>query len=210
MADTSATSTDTGISSDVGTLLESGTTASDHLRPTMSIAERKAYLTQSQRDGATVTAAAANSLLLGAEELPKLSNSPFVRKDTRRLQLQKVAAELLQTEQSYMNTIKLLDVELRDFIGELLPPEQVQQLLDPFTPLRQLSAHFVDQFGACLKDWKQKPKIAHVLVKFGPFLKQYGEYGSKFDSIKTLLDSLENKNAGKLHFVLCIQTILTE
>jgi hypothetical protein len=193
LGDTSATSTDTGISCpDVVSALET----TDHLHPTLSIAERMASLSQSNRNSTTDTSSTSVTAVK-PEAIPSIRNSPFLRTDTRRLQLQKVAAELLQTEQSYSNTIHLLDVQLREHITPLLPADQVHLLLNPFTPLRQLSAHFIDQFGVCLTNWKHKPKIAHVLVKFGPFLKHYGDFGSKFDSINTLFAELYKKNAGK-------------
>ena len=197
---TNASSTDTGIDLNENHMTNRSPVEFP-VAARVSIAERKANFllrSESTNDSKPTKNSTTTSTTPKTLEVPSLRNSPFVQKDARRIKLQKVAAELLQTEQSYSAALDLLDVHLRERLQPpLLTADQLHQLLGPFTPLRKLSAHFIEQFGSCLARWEQKPKIAHVLVKFGPFLKQYGDFGSKFDSINTLFADLYKKNSGK-------------
>lgn len=67
---------------------------------------------------------------------------------------------------------------------QVLPPECISSILKHLPPLQALSENLLGELKLARDQWPRTQKIAHVLVKIGPFLKHYSTYIREFESIQ--------------------------
>ncbi|XP_010159431.1 PREDICTED: FYVE, RhoGEF and PH domain-containing protein 2, partial [Eurypyga helias] len=113
----------------------------------------------------------------------------------------KIALELLETEQAYVNRLHLLDQifytelmkEARN--GKMVPEEVVKMIFSNISSIYQFHAKFfLPELQKRMEDWSCTPRIGDVIQKLAPFLKMYGEYVKNFDKAVELITVWSEKS----------------
>ncbi|XP_027526003.1 FYVE, RhoGEF and PH domain-containing protein 2 isoform X2 [Corapipo altera] len=113
----------------------------------------------------------------------------------------KIALELLETEQAYVNRLHLLDqvfyTELMKEAktGKTVPEEVVKMIFSNISSIHQFhSEFFLPELLKRMEDWNCNPRIGDVIQKLAPFLKMYGEYVKNFDKAVELITAWSEKS----------------
>uniref|UniRef100_A0A672UVJ3 FYVE, RhoGEF and PH domain containing 2 n=1 Tax=Strigops habroptila TaxID=2489341 RepID=A0A672UVJ3_STRHB len=113
----------------------------------------------------------------------------------------KIALELLETEQAYVNRLHLLDqifyTELMKEAknGKTVPEEVVKMIFSNISSIYQFhSKFFLPELQKRMEDWSCNPRIGDVIQKLAPFLKMYGEYVKNFDKAVELITVWSEKS----------------
>ncbi|XP_051664678.1 FYVE, RhoGEF and PH domain-containing protein 2 [Manacus candei] len=113
----------------------------------------------------------------------------------------KIALELLETEQAYVNRLHLLDqvfyTELMKEAktGKTVPEEVVKMIFSNISSIHQFhSEFFLPELRKRMEDWNCNPRIGDVIQKLAPFLKMYGEYVKNFDKAVELITAWSEKS----------------
>ncbi|XP_039555265.1 FYVE, RhoGEF and PH domain-containing protein 2 isoform X4 [Passer montanus] len=113
----------------------------------------------------------------------------------------KIALELLETEQAYVNRLHLLDqvfyTELMKEAktGKTVPEEVVKMIFSNISSIYQFHAEFfLPELQKRMEDWNRNPRIGDVIQKLAPFLKMYGEYVKNFDKAVELITTWSEKS----------------
>ncbi|NXQ18766.1 FGD2 protein, partial [Peucedramus taeniatus] len=113
----------------------------------------------------------------------------------------KIALELLETEQAYVNRLHLLDqvfyTELMKEAktGKTVPEEVVKMIFSNISSIYQFHAEFfLPELQKRMEDWNCNPRIGDVIQKLAPFLKMYGEYVKNFDKAVELITAWSEKS----------------
>ncbi|NWI87205.1 FGD2 protein, partial [Pitta sordida] len=113
----------------------------------------------------------------------------------------KIALELLETEQAYVNRLHLLDqifyAELMKEAktGKVVPEEVVKMIFSNISSIYQFHAEFfLPELQKRMEDWNRNPRIGDVIQKLAPFLKMYGEYVKNFDKAVELITAWSEKS----------------
>ncbi|KFU92445.1 FYVE, RhoGEF and PH domain-containing protein 2, partial [Chaetura pelagica] len=113
----------------------------------------------------------------------------------------KIALELLETEQAYVNRLHLLDqifyIELMKEAqnGKTVPEEVVKMIFSNISSIYQFhSRFFLPELQKRMEDWSCNPRIGDVIQKLAPFLKMYGEYVRNFDKAMELITVWSEKS----------------
>ncbi|XP_059723688.1 FYVE, RhoGEF and PH domain-containing protein 2 isoform X1 [Haemorhous mexicanus] len=113
----------------------------------------------------------------------------------------KIALELLETEQAYVNRLHLLDqvfyTELMKEAktGKTVPEEVVKMIFSNISSIYQFHAEFfLPELQKRMEDWNHNPRIGDVIQKLAPFLKMYGEYVKNFDKAVELITAWSEKS----------------
>ncbi|XP_069731765.1 FYVE, RhoGEF and PH domain-containing protein 2 isoform X2 [Phaenicophaeus curvirostris] len=113
----------------------------------------------------------------------------------------KIALELLETEQAYVNRLHLLDqvfyTELMEEArnGKTVPEEVVKMIFSNISSIYQFHAKFfLPELQKRMEDWSCNPRIGDVIQKLAPFLKMYGEYVKNFDKAVELITVWSEKS----------------
>uniref|UniRef100_U3JL43 FYVE, RhoGEF and PH domain containing 2 n=1 Tax=Ficedula albicollis TaxID=59894 RepID=U3JL43_FICAL len=113
----------------------------------------------------------------------------------------KIALELLETEQAYVNRLHLLDqvfyTELMKEAktGKTVPEEVVKMIFSNISSIYQFHAEFfLPELRKRMEDWNRNPRIGDVIQKLAPFLKMYGEYVKNFDKAVELITAWSEKS----------------
>jgi len=115
---------------------------------------------------------------------------------------QKVAEELLKTEEAYVSRLKLLDqVFLMEIMEQnrnehFLPDDVIPQMFSSIKSIFLFHNDFLlPQLRVCMADWNSgDKKIGLVLKKFAPFLKLYTDYVKNFENATNLISSYVAKS----------------
>ncbi|NXP28642.1 FGD2 protein, partial [Scytalopus superciliaris] len=113
----------------------------------------------------------------------------------------KIALELLETEQAYVNRLHLLDQVFYTELmreakaGKTVPEEVVKMIFSNISSIYQFhSEFFLPELRKRMEDWNCNPRIGDVIQKLAPFLKMYGEYVKNFDKAVELLTAWSDKS----------------
>ncbi|KFQ27958.1 FYVE, RhoGEF and PH domain-containing protein 2, partial [Mesitornis unicolor] len=113
----------------------------------------------------------------------------------------KIALELLETEQAYVNRLHLLDqifyTELMKEAktGKTVPEEVVKMIFSNISSIYQFHAKFfLPELQKRMEDWSCNPRVGDVIQKLAPFLKMYGEYIKNFDKAVELITVWSEKS----------------
>uniref|UniRef100_A0A8B9ZB60 FYVE, RhoGEF and PH domain containing 2 n=1 Tax=Buteo japonicus TaxID=224669 RepID=A0A8B9ZB60_9AVES len=120
---------------------------------------------------------------------------------TQEPEEKKIALELLETEQAYVNRLHLLDqvfyTELMKEAknGKTVPEEVVKMIFSNISSIYQFHAKFfLPELQKRMEDWSCNPRIGDVIQKLAPFLKMYGEYVKNFDKAVELITVWSEKS----------------
>ncbi|XP_009698799.1 PREDICTED: FYVE, RhoGEF and PH domain-containing protein 2, partial [Cariama cristata] len=124
----------------------------------------------------------------------------------------KIALELLETEQAYVNRLHLLDqifyTELMKEAknGKTVPEEVVKMIFSNISSIYQFHAKFfLPELQKRMEDWSCNPRIGDVIQKLAPFLKMYGEYVKNFDKAMELITVWSEKSPSFQELIADIQ-----
>lgn len=116
------------------------------------------------------------------------------RKNQQKLYF--IAKEITSSEGDFVDKLHLLNNEFRAVAEKHLPPEALKselQLLKYLPQLTTLSESFLAELQTALESWPKTHKMAHVIVKIGPFLKHYSSFIQEFDKSSSQLDEAIRK-----------------
>ena len=106
------------------------------------------------------------------------------------------AKEIATSERVFVDCLRLICVDFRVAVTKEstdIPHEELNQILSYLPHLQHLNEEFLFDFEFRLCHWLQKPKIADVFLRKGPFLKLYSAYIRDFQNQSTLLDECVQK-----------------
>ena len=111
-----------------------------------------------------------------------------------------IAKEIMTSEQAFVNVLRLINVEFKEFIERgmkasegtvvVIPEKDFTRLFvnSNLMELQILNADFLKDFAERVANWSSHKKIADIIVKKGAFLKLYTSYVQAFPELTTLLD----------------------
>ncbi|KAI1278394.1 Fyve, RhoGef and Ph domain-containing protein [Halotydeus destructor] len=113
--------------------------------------------------------------------------------DKRSKKQYHIAQELTQTEESFVDVLKLLNVDFRAIASNHLSKDVINQILPYLAELQKLNEQMLSMFQSRLSQYNEKKKIADVIVLVGPFLKQYSMYMKDFSVMTSTLEDVTKK-----------------
>lgn len=129
------------------------------------------------------------------------ARSPTVQSEPAGSAAGRVAEELLSTERTYVDVLRLLDQRLAFRLDQenrahsMVPQTTVAAIFAPLKPLFRLHHDFLlPRLQERLDAWDREPRIGDVMKDFAPFLKMYAEYVKNFDQSVQLLASCYAKH----------------
>lgn len=129
------------------------------------------------------------------------ARSPTAQSEPAGLAAGRVAEELLSTERTYVDVLRLLDQTLAFRLDQenrahsMVPQNTVATIFAPLKPLFRLHHDFLlPRLQERLDAWEREPRIGDVMKDFAPFLKMYAEYVKNFDQSVQLLASCYAKH----------------
>ncbi|KAL3198138.1 hypothetical protein MRX96_014480 [Rhipicephalus microplus] len=129
------------------------------------------------------------------------ARSPTAQSEPAGLAAGRVAEELLSTERTYVDVLRLLDQTLAFRLDQenrahsMVPQNTVATIFAPLKPLFRLHHDFLlPRLQERLDAWEHEPRIGDVMKDFAPFLKMYAEYVKNFDQSVQLLASCYAKH----------------
>ncbi|KAG1684729.1 FYVE, RhoGEF and PH domain-containing protein 6 [Nymphon striatum] len=113
-----------------------------------------------------------------------------------------IAREIMTTECTYNDVLKLINNDFRSYIQECKDPDgnpvilqaNLDQVFKYLPQLQKLNENFYLDLCNRVKKWDETPRIADIVVKIGPFFKLYSSYVSEFESMNSQFDELCKKN----------------
>ncbi|XP_065505391.1 FYVE, RhoGEF and PH domain-containing protein 2 isoform X2 [Caloenas nicobarica] len=137
---------------------------------------------------------------------------PGLKPGSKEPEEKRIALELLETEQAYVNRLHLLDqifyTELMKEAknGKTVPEEVVKMIFSNISSIYQFHAKFfLPELQKRMDDWSCNPRIGDVIQKLAPFLKMYGEYVKNFDKAVELITVWSEKSPPFQELVADIQ-----
>ena len=110
------------------------------------------------------------------------------------------AEELKTTEETFHNILTMLDVDFRNFInernkdGKIVSEIKFSKIFSNMGAIRILSGNLLKDFSYCIEEWEGSSpnnyKIAHVLIRKGPYLKLFADYIRDYDKNIPLFQEL--------------------
>lgn len=129
------------------------------------------------------------------------ARSPTAQSEPAGAAAGRVAEELLSTERTYVDVLRLLDQTLafrldqENRVHSMVPQTTVATIFAPLKPLFRLHHDFLlPRLQERLDAWEREPRIGDVMKDFAPFLKMYAEYVKNFDQSVQLLASCYAKH----------------
>ena len=109
----------------------------------------------------------------------------------------KIAMELLETEERYVERLELLNIKFRNFIVSaneqqrdkpVLTELAVKQIFSNVHQIHQLNQTLLEQLRDRLKSWDEDPRLGDIMIRIAPFLKLYSDYVANFDAANSILN----------------------
>ncbi|XP_055675914.1 FYVE, RhoGEF and PH domain-containing protein 2 isoform X1 [Falco peregrinus] len=136
-----------------------------------------------------------------SEDNWRRQQDPGLTPGSKEPEEKKIALELLETEQAYVNRLHLLDqifyAELMKEAknGKTVPEEVVKMIFSNISSIYQFHAKFfLPELQKRMEDWSCNPRIGDVIQKLAPFLKMYGEYMKNFNKAVELITVWSEKS----------------
>ncbi|KAM7082321.1 FYVE, RhoGEF and PH domain-containing protein 2 isoform 3-T4 [Ciconia maguari] len=145
-----------------------------------------------------------------SEDNWRRQQDPGLEPGSKEPEEKKIALELLETEQAYVNRLYLLDqifyTELMKEAknGKTVPEEVVKMIFSNISSIYQFHAKFfLPELQKRMEDCCRSavpshrscnPRIGDVIQKLAPFLKMYGEYVKNFDKAVELITVWSEKS----------------
>ncbi|XP_054544688.1 FYVE, RhoGEF and PH domain-containing protein 3 isoform X2 [Talpa occidentalis] len=133
----------------------------------------------------------------GCIEEPELENNPSranmdPAKCSEPQKLLHIAQELLNTEETYVKRLHLLDQVFCTKLTETgIPPEVITGIFSNISSIYCFHGQFLlpELQKRITKEWDTNPRLGDILQKLAPFLKMYGEYMKNFDKAVELVST---------------------
>jgi hypothetical protein len=130
----------------------------------------------------------------GEEEL-----SPAQRKEKK---VYYIARELMTSERVFVDILKLLNVDFREYVqaarreskSGILSDADFSRIFSNLPELHTLNEDLLQDFEDRIENWDTKKKIADVIVRKGPFLKLYTTYIREFSAVNHHFDDCCTKH----------------
>ncbi|KAJ1368716.1 putative GDP-GTP exchange factor [Parelaphostrongylus tenuis] len=106
------------------------------------------------------------------------------------------AKELVDSEQRYVNKLRLLDEQFRQRVVKetAIDKDKQLKLFANISSLYQFhNTHFLPQLMEASRDWHTTKRIANVVRKQAPFLKMYSEYTNNYDRATRTFEEMKKK-----------------
>ncbi|XP_054544690.1 FYVE, RhoGEF and PH domain-containing protein 3 isoform X4 [Talpa occidentalis] len=103
-----------------------------------------------------------------------------------------IAQELLNTEETYVKRLHLLDQVFCTKLTETgIPPEVITGIFSNISSIYCFHGQFLlpELQKRITKEWDTNPRLGDILQKLAPFLKMYGEYMKNFDKAVELVST---------------------
>ena len=102
-----------------------------------------------------------------------------------------IAREMMTSEKVFVDILRLLNVEFREFVqtarreskSGILSDADFSRIFSNLPELQTLNEDLLQDFESRVENWNTNKKIADVIVKKGPFLKLYTTYIREFTSV---------------------------
>ena len=102
-----------------------------------------------------------------------------------------IAKEMMTSEREYVENLKLINVDFREFIDEhnsseeIIPEKEFSDLFSNLKELQILNSDFLKDFQQRIDNWGSEKKIADIIVQKGAFLMLYTTYVQNFQNTST-------------------------
>jgi len=112
-----------------------------------------------------------------------------------------VAREIMSSEKVFVDVLRLLNIEFREYVErkmqesrvEILPDEDFARMFSNLPELLIFNEDMLKDFEDRVENWDTLKKIADVIVRKGPFLKLYTIYIRDFSSMCSHFDECLSK-----------------
>jgi len=109
-----------------------------------------------------------------------------------------IAKEIMTSERVYVDVLKLINIEFRDYVQKarlesksgILPDHDFVKLFSNLPELMMLNEDLLRDFEQRISKWDDIKKIADVIIKKGPYLKLYTVYIRDFSAMNFHFDEV--------------------
>ena len=109
-----------------------------------------------------------------------------------------IAKEIMTSEKTYVDVLKLVNIDFRDFVQKarlesksgILPDHDFVKLFSNLSELMMLNEDLLRDFQDRINNWDDHKKIADVIIKKGPYLKLYTVYIRDFSAMNFHFDDV--------------------
>ncbi|XP_065350137.1 FYVE, RhoGEF and PH domain-containing protein 6-like [Cloeon dipterum] len=131
------------------------------------------------------------------------TNSDLSEEQKRALKAFKTAEELMTSERTYVDSLKLLCVDFRSYVKiqsgkdtktPIIQESDLNKILNHLPQLLVLNEDLLRDLENRIVSWNESEKISDIIVKKGPFLKLYTSYMQDFEVQVNFLDECCHKN----------------
>ena len=107
-----------------------------------------------------------------------------------------IAKEIMTSEKVYVDVLKLLNIDFRNFIqdtrrnsrSQIIPTEQFLKIFSNLPEIMMLNSELLRDFEERVQNWARIRKISDIIVKKGPYLKLYTTYVQNYSTMTTHLE----------------------
>ena len=102
-----------------------------------------------------------------------------------------IAKEIMTSEKVYVDVLKLLNIDFRNFIqdarrnskSQIIPTEQFLKIFSNLPEIMMLNSELLRDFEDRVQNWTKYRKISDIIVKKGPYLKLYTTYVQNYSTM---------------------------
>lgn len=134
---------------------------------------------------------------------PSVPPSPDMKADKKVKNAYMGALEIMTSEKTYVDILRLVFIDYREFIHEeikknpqLVPLTEFEQIFGNLREILAFNSELLSDFEARIENWKQNPKIADVLTEKGQFLRIYSTFIKDFSTLNEKFKTLKDKFPG--------------
>ena len=107
-----------------------------------------------------------------------------------------IAKEIMTSEKVYVDVLKLLNIDFRNFIqdtrrnsrSQIIPTEHFLKIFSNLPEIMMLNSELLRDFEERVQNWARIRKISDIIVKKGPYLKLYTTYVQNYSTMTTHLE----------------------
>ena len=112
----------------------------------------------------------------------------------------KAVQELVKSEESYVQMLKLLILFYSDPMSEYLSSDKHKTLFGDIHTIYNFNKNLCKTLEACFDVWNENTStIADKFIKFIPYLKMYQNYLNQYDNATKLLKTLQKDSRVCIH-----------
>jgi len=126
------------------------------------------------------------------------NNDYLTLSKTQEKKVYYIAKEIMTSERVYVDVLKLINIEFRDYVQKarlesksgILPDHDFVKLFSNLPELMMLNEDLLRDFEQRISKWDEIKKIADVIIKKGPYLKLYTVYIRDFSAMNFHFDEV--------------------